>query len=207
MSFQNSTIEFGNITWLILEVREDRMLLLNEKITEQRQFHINTLDDTTWGKSSIRKYLNNNFYKRFTLDEQALILESSVKNPPNPYYQKTQGGRTTKDKIFLLSVEEVVEYFGDSGCLARNSQEWEKRYSSEYEDADDESDYSMSDEYNKARIAFDGNGNAVQWWLRTPGVSLISAACVYNCGVIRVGGDCLLNTGLRGIRPAMWVRI
>jgi hypothetical protein len=54
----------------------------------------------------------------------------------------------TDDYIFLLSLEEVVKYFGDSGQLLNGNPNYE---------------HGISDEYNGARIAYTLNGSTSEW--------------------------------------------
>lgn len=59
----------------------------------------------------MRKWLNNVFLKdSFTEREKGQIVETFLKNPNNLRYG-IKGGNDTKDKIFLLSIDEVEKYF------------------------------------------------------------------------------------------------
>lgn len=82
-----------------------------------------TKTDVTWETSTIRSWLNgykasynanginyssNNFIgKAFTSAEQKAINQVTVVNHDNPEYE-TEGGNDTKDKVFLLSIEEAT---------------------------------------------------------------------------------------------------
>ena len=93
--------------------RGDRTLLITEYIIEQRSYN-DVYKETTWADCSIRRYLNGEFYDRFTENDKLRICSVINKNPANPWY-KTGGGANTQDRIFLLSMEEIVcRYFGDS---------------------------------------------------------------------------------------------
>ena len=46
----------------------------------------------------------------FSKQEQQKIITSTISTPPNPTYG-TLGGQDTKDKLFLLSIDEVETYF------------------------------------------------------------------------------------------------
>ena len=69
-------------------------------------------------------------------------------NPNNPWYG-TSGGNATTDKVFLLSLDEVVKYFGDSGDLLNKRR---KDYKGNAVSAGD----SLYDEYNDSRIVKNG---------------------------------------------------
>ena len=74
-------------------------------------------------------------------------------NDDNPWYG-TRGGNTTTDKIFLLSLEEVVKFFGDSGDL-KNRKGWY------WENGNfvlkDGQGYAINDQYNSTRIPVNAN--------------------------------------------------
>ena len=61
-------ISFGSYEWRVLEVKNNTALIITEYIIEQRAYH-NAYKDITWADCSLRKYLNNEFYDRFTAAE------------------------------------------------------------------------------------------------------------------------------------------
>ena len=52
-----SMITFGNYQWKILDIKENRMLIISDQIIEQRDYH-NKKEAITWEQSEIRQYLN-----------------------------------------------------------------------------------------------------------------------------------------------------
>ncbi|MBR1455122.1 MAG: hypothetical protein IJ593_10860, partial [Lachnospiraceae bacterium] len=67
--------------------------------------------DITWENSTIRKWLNSEYINTiFSKKEQVSILTTDVINNDNAKYG-TKGGKNTKDKLFLLSIDEVNKYF------------------------------------------------------------------------------------------------
>ena len=88
----------------------------------------------------------------------------------------------------MLSVEEAVKYFGDSGQLSGGQQEHH---------------YNVDDKFNRDRIAQYDDEN-IWWWLRSPGNSSKFAAVVTHKGIIEVGGY-FVQTEF-GIRPVIWVK-
>ncbi|MDD6035308.1 MAG: DUF6273 domain-containing protein [Lachnospiraceae bacterium] len=57
------------------------------------------------------RWLNSDFYRTaFSEKERASIAETLVRNADNPEYG-TEGGNDTRDKVFLLSIEEATTYF------------------------------------------------------------------------------------------------
>ena len=104
---------FAGYDWLVLEVQGKKALLLSKYVLERRAYHESS-KDIAWEESDIRSYLNGEFYDSFTEQDKAQIVETQVINNDNPWFG-TAGGNDTTDKVFLLSLEEVVKYFGDSG--------------------------------------------------------------------------------------------
>ena len=112
-------ILFGNYDWQVLDIQNDRALIITENIIEQRPYH-NAYVGITWTDCSLRKYLNGEFYDRFNKDDKSRICPVINKNPDNQWYG-IKGGEDTRDRIFLLSIEEVVcKYFGDSSSKLYN---------------------------------------------------------------------------------------
>jgi hypothetical protein len=174
-------IPFGEYDWRVLDVREDMALLLSEKVLEQRAYNTES-EAITWEQCTLRKYLNNEFYNKLGT-AKAAIATTSNQNPNNQWYG-TSGGNATQDKVFLLSLEEVDYYFGNSG----DSGDYANKRRKNYEGKNDSTGYCFHNSHNESRIAKNGKGEACWWWLRSPGVSSDSAASVYGVGSVFVLG-------------------
>ena len=193
-----SIISFANIDWWVLAIENDKAFLISENVLEKRKYN-NEFTDVTWETCTLRKYLNGEFYNSLGAD-RSKIAETKNSNPDNQWHG-TDGGNTTTDKIFLLSLDEVVKYFGDSGQL-NNPPKDDLQLQSWW--IDDE--YRIDDEYNSARIAKDKSGKVSWWWLRSPGGYSVSAAPVFDDGNIGVGGYYVdIDSG--GVRPALWLNL
>lgn len=169
-------IQFGGYAWQVLSVEDNKALIITEKIIEQRPYH-NEYVEITWADSSLRKYLNTEFYDGFSEAEKARIVPIINKNPDNPWFG-TLGGRDTKDKIFIPSLEEIAcRYFGDSSELLY-SQRKNKRYW-----------YERKDINNVRRIAVDKEKNYWWYWIRTPGRYSVKAVYVFPDGNIGIHGN------------------
>ena len=191
-----SIIKFADIDWRVLTVENNKALLISEKILEKRPYNVDG-KDITWENCTLRKYLNNEFYN--SLDAaKSTISETRNDNPNNPWYG-TAGGNTTTDKVFLLSLDELVKYFGESGDL-RN-----KRCKDNKGNNDSTGGY-LYDQYNSARVANYRNEGASFWWLRSPGEDSFTAACVGPVGDFRVSGV-YFSADSGGIRPALWLNL
>ena len=131
--------------------------------------------------------------KHFSDEEKQRILTVAIKNSDNPWYSTT-GGNNTRDKLFLLSIDEVLEYFGDSGKLAN-------------ETLADVNSGEICDQYDSARVAYNTHGFPATWALRTPGASNDEVAFIADDDYLS-GSLCVTGREVRkslGIRPAMWV--
>ena len=195
------TVRLGEFDWVVLDVQEGKALIISEKILSQRVWH-HEQQLLIWEQSDIRQYLNGDFLEStFSEEEKTFILETSVVNKINPWFGSAGAGADTMDRIFLLSVEEVVQYFGDSGRLEELS-----GMSAAYL-----SGLVLEDEYNDARRATAIEDDITSWWwLRTPGRAVTprvdaSAAAVSGGGDLVVYGIYLIAEG--GVRPALWLNL
>jgi len=186
-------VQFGGYDWRVLDVQSNKALIITEHVIERRPYYVEW-KAVTWETCTLREYLNGEFLQKFTPEDQGRIAETRIKNPNNLWYG-TNGGNDTTDKIFLLSLEEVVKYFGDSGQL-RNRPGADAHW--------------IIDKYNSARTAYDSTGKATPWWLRSPGE--VGASVVDVGGdsvdgddegiVYVIGGNVHANGG---VRPALWL--
>jgi hypothetical protein len=107
-------IQFGAFDWRVLDVQDGMALVISEDILESQRYHADSAE-ITWEHSSIREYLNGEFYNSFSSAEQEQIVETTIINNNNPS-QDTPGGNDTTDNIFLLSIDEVQTYFADDSA-------------------------------------------------------------------------------------------
>ena len=194
-------ISFGSYEWRVLEVQNNTALIITEYIIEQRAYH-DAYKDITWADCSLRKYLNGEFYDKFTTADKSRIVPVLNKNPDNQWYG-TKGGTDTQDSIFLLSIEETVcRYFGDSSSKlyspGKNQRYWFER----------------KDKNNSKRIARLENRKEGSWWwwLRSPGRVSIKAVYIHGDGNIGIQGNNILKGNISdgeckgGLRPALWLK-
>ena len=156
------------------------MLLLTKEGIACRPYH-EEFEEVTWEKCSLRSWLNGEFLNGFTDEERAMILKTRVKNLDNPDYD-TPGGNDTEDLAFLLSIEEARHFFKND----------ENRICIPGKEAIEEGVF----------VA----GGACLWWLRSPGGSRGSAACVYAGGFVSSPGFIVYPFSY-GVRPALWVNL
>jgi hypothetical protein len=183
------TIHFGQWDWQVLDAQEDKALIITEDIIEMRPYNVDNTD-VTWETCTLRAYLNGEFLEKFSAKEQARILEVKNTNPCNPWFEDIKGGNDTPDKVFLLSIEEVVEYFGNSGQLAAITKNSGGGY--------------IDDQYNDERVA-KYDGEAKLWWLRSPGPRDNYVALVVWDGCISSVNAPVSHSEI-GVRPALWLK-
>ena len=193
-------IEFGRMDWLVLDRQGSKMLILSENIIEKRAYN-EKKDKITWADCTLREYLNKYFYYNFSQQDRARVAEAEITTHDNPWYG-IKGGNTVNDRVFLLSIEEAVRYFGDSGDL-KNRKGW--HYENKQYVLKDEKGQSINDQYNVVRKAKYANGTGSYWWLRSPGIDGLNAAFVNGNGSLAVSG--LSVDSVAGVRPALWLNL
>lgn len=196
-----SIITLADYNWRVLDVRGDTALVVTEEIIDQRPYH-DAYKEITWADCALRKYLNGAFYDHFSEADQKRVVTVINKNPDNQWYGAT-GGVDTEDKIFLLSIEEVCKYFGDSlrnlYNPGKNQRYWFQR----------------KDVNNEKRLAIlQGRNGSWWWWLRSPGRVNVKAAYIFGTdGGIGIQGNNVLKGNLSdgrctgGVRPALWIKL
>ena len=177
-------VDFGyyegdKINWIVVDRKDGKTLLLSRDVIDAQLFNDKN-GEVTWETSSLRAWLNDEFYRKaFNSAEQEKIQLTHLTTPDNPE-SGFPGGNDTDDKVFLLSYEELVQY----------------DYLGEHEVA-----FATIYAYNQGVIP---NGyNYCSWWLRSPGNSVGDVACVTNYEEARDSAAGYLNR--YGIRPAIWV--
>jgi len=190
-------IIFGKYEWRILDIKNNAALIITEYIVEQRAYH-DAYKDITWADCSLRKYLNSEFYDKFSETDKSRIIPVINKNPDNQWYG-TNGGVDTQDNIFLLNLEEVAcKYFGDSSEKLYNKGKNQRYW------------FERKDENNDKRGA--AKDGMYWYWLRSPGRVSVKAVYIWPDGNIGIQGNNILKGNIAdgeckgGVRPALWLR-
>ena len=172
------------IEWKVLEKDQNgKMLLISRYALDCRHYHSKN-EKVTWETSDIRSWLNNDFYgTAFTKSERAKIKSTTLENRDNADYN-TDGGNDTKDKVFLLSIDEAKAYLPSTVervCIAT-------KYA--------ESQGSQLESLTRS----------CRWWLRSPGSTLYTASFVKVDGfILQLGTP--VSVEKRSVRPAVWVEL
>ena len=121
------------LMWKVLDKKDGKLLVIADKLIDSFSFNYNpnkeNINDVTWENCKIRQFLNNEFISmQMTEDEAKMIVTTHNENKACNEYLKsiwnfkqepysemaTQIHRddvATDDKVFLLSLEEVLKYF------------------------------------------------------------------------------------------------
>ena len=178
-----------DIQWLVLEKQEDKILVLSKYALdyvyfseENKNYELpQQVKNVSWENSTVRKWLNNEFVREsFSAEEANRIPTVTVSVNANDEYYLDEG-EDTKDRLFLLSVDEALEYFPT-----------------------DEERICLATEYIKGNVAIVGNqtdSNAM-WGLRTRKKGNIYVSVLWN-------GDFYNNSvgDIVIVRPAMWINL
>ena len=166
------------IKWIVLDIQNDSALLISEYLLDYVAYN-DEHEKVTWESCSLRKWMNEDFFNSsFSEVEKRKIKLTTIKNNDNEIYG-TDGGNSTKDKIFTLSFKEAKKYLSDDIVRA---------YTTSY-----------------AQMIGDGDSYD-SWWLRTPGNDFYSAMISSKDGFIYDNAYCN-NIYEVGVRPAMWISL
>lgn len=180
----NSSNGKEKIQWRVLDKKSDRVLIISDKALECLPFDTTEAKNVTWETCTLRSWLNGAFLNdAFSAYEQSKILNTTVSADGNPRFS-VNPGNTTVDKVFLLSAVEAEKYFsGENALLCKTT---------------------AHVTLNNENVLQSGYGDAVSWWLRTPGSERNSAVFVSRINAIQYEGlpHSIINTC---VRPAMWI--
>lgn len=208
--------ELQPLDWQVLEVKDGKAWIISRYGLAVRIFH-KAVPFPTWAESQMRRYLNGEFLDTtFTPEELACIEMTHVVTLDNSLwkfrkdegrkYELVEDGTEVEDKIFLLSVEEVLRLGGVSTIQEQhnNAQAMEMMKTT----ATKHAEYRGAFVYRGGSDEYKLDGKGCCWWmLRSPGH--------LNNHLSYVGANGNLNsyhyTDVHRldvcIRPACWVDI
>lgn len=215
------------VEWYVLDKVDGEAVLLSVYLLDCQRYYKyykeEEWESVTWETCTLRSWLNNEFYNTaFSEAEQACIVNASVVNEDNPFFN-TEGGNDTTDKVWLLSLGEMEKYFHlDMDVYDyywNGNMNWEEYAVYCYEQ--DHRVCAKPTAYAETRGVWIYPEKSVQedmdkygcdtsyavgsgwWWLRSPGVDNIVAACVYYGCDVRPRGRHVCSEF--GVRPALKV--
>lgn len=131
----------------------------------------------TWENCDTRKWLNTEFYNEAFDEEEQKKIENTIVRIEDNYRTETEGGNDTRDKIFLLNIDQA------NNLLDTIDRETE------------------GTEYVKKTYGAEGKQG---WWLCSPGCLSDKVAVVRSYGgTDSDGAESSKYYG--GIRPALWI--
>ena len=213
-----SYVQNGNdkepIEWIVLDKQDNKVFLLSKYILDCKCYSSEWKNDT-WNTCDLRKWLNNDFFRQaFSANEQRKINTTKVINSNLGY--GLNGGESTEDKVFCLSIEEVMKYFGYGvkevfgyrigKIIATKGTDYARTINN---NGINLKVYSLSNSPSYTDPIHWAIGNS-SFWLRSPSednsfYSINRIAVVSYLGFIdAIIGD---NVDVRsnGVRPAIWV--
>lgn len=188
---RNDCIRFGKYAWQVLARKTGMALIITQDVIELHWYHQQFVD-ITWAECDLRNYLNHELYNQFSQHDKSKIRSVTLSNPDNPWF-KTKGGKESLDRLFLLSLEEVCLYFGDSSAKLQHKadQTW------------------LIDDANNSQRQARYGGDLHSWRLRSPGYYGRTAASVRSDGCVYVRGNGVYGRPRDGggLRPALWLKL
>ena len=118
-----STLTIGNMEWRVLERQGSAVLLYAEKTVDTRPF-TETRIGVSWGYSTLRTWLNKEWPASLGTEESSRILPRTVDNPPYPNDPESRAHGETEDRVFLLSVPELLRFFPSESERATGYSYW-----------------------------------------------------------------------------------
>ena len=168
------------IEWIVLDKSDNNALLISRYVLDAQPFS-RPEDPNNWEECYLRRWLNDDFYRTaFSDDEAVAIIETSVIPESSPDSVINTGNETV-DRLFLLNMAEVNQYFPNAQrrlCLPT--------------------------QYSIANGVWTNSSGYGEWWLRTPALIQSGDAVPVPGGAVYSDGTRAINSPA-GVRPAMWV--
>lgn len=181
---QDNDISSGkeDIEWIVLAKEDDQILVISKAALDCQPYN-SEYANVTWESCSLRAWLNGTFFETaFNEEEQRMVQITDVSADMNPYRGKTDPGNDTRDKVFLLSINEVEKYFSSNSereCIP--------------------TEYAVV-----SGVFVNNNQRNCWWWLRTPGHYQSKAVNISCDGSIQHVAN--VNTDTYGVRPVIWLK-
>ncbi len=207
------------IEWEILDENENGTLLISRYVLDSVLYDIRSTSEVTWEDCNLRSWMNDDFYNAAFDDEMKERINTVTITTEDNQYWETSGGNDTRDRIFALSVSEILKYYSfnswDSAMHRGQSQELmipATKYAKDREVSTitiTENNYQFySSHYNYTEDCIGRTG--AKWWLRTPGKNSSIACIVDMYGQAGENGSIVMPGGWAGdvgVRPALYVNM
>ena len=181
--------EVHPIEWQVMEVEEERVLVLARHILEARPYGMSP-EPTCWETSDLRRWLNEEFLPQAFSEAEIGRILGEAELPEagmDAFLWQMFGMYTTtggiRERVFVPMVEDMARWYPQEAESAMF-----------YHGAEAEATL-----WAQEQGATEGC-----WWLRE---SMQQAAMAYICSpCASVGVSAISETNLQGVRPAMWLR-
>ena len=172
-----------DIQWIVLDKQDNQFMLISRYCLDSKPYN-DTLEAINWEYCSLRQWLNEDFYNTaFTKEEQERIASVTSDNPEHDPY-KTSSGRTTIDRVSVLSQEEANSLF--TTVTERMA---------------------APTAYAKAQGAyFNPKTSTGWWWLRTTSYLNDHVTYTTSLGGVSVNGREVTRQDA-GVRPVIWITV
>ncbi|SEH86800.1 Tetratricopeptide repeat-containing protein [Ruminococcus flavefaciens] len=145
------TVTFGDNQWIIIEASSVGYTLLSQETICNKPFDKKGRS-SIWPNSTLRSWLNENFYNKFEYYERNMIILNKCKNTDNIEYE-TKDENATEDYVYLLSIDEAQAL--DEDTLSCDYSWWLRSPGTD----------------EKSAVCVDSNGE-IDYWGYTSNVSL-----------------------------------
>ena len=178
------------IEWTVLEITEDRALLLSRCILAVQPFHMEA-GSIFWNSASLRIWLNHDFLKEAFSDEELGRISHSESHADLPLEEELWREHNVEteteylsDRIFLLRWNDINRFFPAENPMFCPGASTEPT------------------DYVKTRSDSEQD---LMWWLRSsfPAMPYASSISPVNS----IGFSAISPDNLQGVRPALWLKL
>lgn len=191
--------KYEPIKWQILEEKNGKAFLFCDIAIDSQNYYINSNSHTVNGNtvyannyaySTIRSWLNDNFYNTAFSDLQKELVQTTLVDnsvSSTGYSSNSYACADTNDKVFLMSYKEVTSYGLTSSSRQRKSTDYAKSQGC----------------WASTSSGYVGN---CWWWLRSPyNFSSRYARGIYLDGDVSDYYD--VGSTYYGVVPALWIAL
>ena len=177
-------VEINGVMFVVLEKDDENALIVTEQAIECKQYneYVAGKDSVAyaWSDSTLRDWLNDKdgFLKDFQKGGLNYIVKKEV-----PYAGEDKNGNSSKDKVYILSEEELNKYTKEFEKFTKTAKATERAQNHKVEEKD---------------------GN-VRYWLRDNGAGGMQWNIKYVDYDGSIKGIHSTEEGV-GVRPCMWIR-
>lgn len=118
-----SLMTVGDMEYRVLERQGSSVLLYAEKAVDLRPF-TETQVGVSWSYATLRAWLNKDWINTLSGEDTARIVLQTIDNPAYPNDPESRAYGETEDRVFLLSVPELLTFFPSESDRATGYAYW-----------------------------------------------------------------------------------